>query len=179
MGLPVDRIKNNARQAWRALAETRLTLFGVAILLVACAIFGAAIPQAMPGLKPNEPDASAGDASVTRMPRDYLAPLLGKEVRSMSGADIGQVAGVLVDTASEPRAVIIRVGGFLGVGVRTVAVDWQNLRVPAAGEGHVVLADLAPQQLARAPQYRPDRRSIAVVTAPGAGANAPNLGYGE
>lgn len=179
MGLPVDRIKNRARQALHALPGALLTLFGVVGVAIACAVLGAAIPQAMPGQTPNEPDAAAVNASIKRVPRDYLLPLLGKEIRSPSGADIGQVAGVLVDAASEPRAVIVRFGGFLGVGVRTVAVDWQALRAPTAGNGDVVLADLAPQQLAQAPQYRPGARSIAVVSPPGAGANAPNLGYGE
>lgn len=173
MRLPIDRIVAGIG----ALHGPRLTLFGVATLVIACIGLGAAIPQAFPGQNADRSAAAAG-ASIKRVPRDHLSPLIGKEVRSMTGADIGQVAGVLVDAASEPRAVIVRVGGFLGIGVRTVAVDWQALRVPLAGSGDVVLADLAPQQLTAAPQYRPGARSINVVTTPGAGADESNLGYG-
>jgi hypothetical protein len=178
MRFPIAKIKHSPRRALRGLAGGRLTLFGVAGLVMASAVLGAAIPQVAPGRQPNGP-ADAVNAPVKRMPSDYLLPLLGQRLRSTSGGDIGEVAGVLVDLTSRPRAVIVRFGGFLGIGTRTVAIDWRTLRMHAAGKGDVLLADLAPQQLAQAPPYKPDARSIAVVTAPATGANAPNFGYGE
>ncbi len=179
MRLPIDRIENGAPWHRIALPGTGLTLLGAAALAMACAVLGIAIPQAMPGETANDGSAAAVTASIKRLSGDDLSPLLGKEVHSASGDDIGRVAGILVDGASEPRAVIVKVGGFLGIGVRSVAVDWQNLRVQTAGEGEVVLADLALQQVAQAPQYRPGSGSVAVVSAPGAGADAANLGDGE
>jgi PRC-barrel domain len=175
----IDEIKNSRRQALRVLVGGRLTLFGVAGLLMASAVVGVAVPQAKPGQQLRGSTGVTVDASVKRMPGDTLVPLVGKKLRTSSGADIGQVSGVLVDAASEPRAVIVKFGGFLGVGVRTVAVDWQALRMPAGGKRGVLLADLAPQQLAQAPQYKPTARSIAVVTAPGAGASLAAPGYDE
>ncbi len=179
MRLPADRSENGIRRRIVGLSGTPLTLLGIVALVLACAVLGIAIPQAMPGETANDGSAAAVTASIKRLSGDDLSPLLGKEVRSATGDDIGRVAGILVDGASEPRAVIVKVGGFLGIGVRSVAVDWQNLRVQTAGEGEVVLADLALQQVAQAPQYRPGSGSVAVVTAPGAGADAANLGDGE
>lgn len=176
MGILTDRIASQGRQALGTVAGRGSTLCGAAVLLVAAAFLGAAIPQAM---QPNELPGSAANAPIKRVPGNYLSPVVGKDLRSTSGASIGQVAGVLVDAASVPRAVIVQVGGFLGVGVRTVAVDWQTLWMPSTGKGDALIADLAPQQLARAPQYKPEARSIPVVTTPAAGARTSNLGYGE
>lgn len=172
-------VSSSRQRILRAFAASRFTLFGVTGLVMASAILGTAIPQVMPGQQSDEPAGSSISAQVKRVPGDYLSPLVGKKLRSATGADIGRVAGVLVDSSSEPRAVIVKLGGFLGVGVRTVAIDWQTLRVPTAGNGDVFVAGLAPQQLARAPQYKPDARSVAVVTVAGAGASTRNLGYGE
>lgn len=42
--------------------------------------------------------------------------------------DIGEIGDLIVSTEGELQAVVLDVGGFLGIGEREVAVDWSALR---------------------------------------------------
>ena len=53
--------------------------------------------------------------------------VLGRQVRSIAGEDMGRVVNVVVDQSGQVRAAIIDFGGFLGVGNRKIAVDWNAL----------------------------------------------------
>ena len=54
--------------------------------------------------------------------------MLGREVRSTADENMGRIVDVIVDRAGQARAAIIDFGGFLGVGSRRIAVDWNALR---------------------------------------------------
>src|SRR5476649_2568781 len=59
-----------------------------------------------------------------------LEGILGKEVRSATGEDMGRIVDVVVDRSGQVRAAVIDFGGFLGVGSRKIAVDWGALSFP-------------------------------------------------
>jgi hypothetical protein len=48
---------------------------------------------------------------------------------------MGRIVDLLVDETGKPRAAIIDFGGFLGVGIRKIAIDWHTLRFEAEGTG--------------------------------------------
>ena len=52
-----------------------------------------------------------------------LTSILGKNVRSPKGEDLGRVVDLLADPEGRVRVAIIDFGGFLGVGTRRIAVD--------------------------------------------------------
>jgi hypothetical protein len=81
--------------------------------------------------------------------------ILGREVRSASDENMGRIVDVLVDHHGQARAVIIDFGGFLGVGSRKIAVEWNALHFPAPGKsgGHITL-DLNRDQVNAAPAYQ-------------------------
>jgi hypothetical protein len=81
--------------------------------------------------------------------------LLGIGVMTQSGKALGHVVDVLVDADGRPRAVVIDVGGFLGVGNRKVAVDWAGLRFKPGGESPSVTVDLPSADIKAAPEYDP------------------------
>ena len=56
-----------------------------------------------------------------------LESILGKNVISPSGEDMGRIVDIMVDRSGQVRAAIIDFGGFLGVGTRKIAVDWRLL----------------------------------------------------
>jgi uncharacterized protein YrrD len=82
-----------------------------------------AIVLAVPGL------ALAANSSTINSEK-----LLDAEVHSTSGDRVGEVEGVLMDKAVKTQAVIVDVGGFLGMGERRVALDWDELTVTANGD---------------------------------------------
>jgi hypothetical protein len=81
--------------------------------------------------------------------------VLGREVRGAADENMGRIVDVLVDRTGQVRAAIIDFGGFLGVGSRKIAVDWNALHFPPPGKpnGHISL-DLTKDQVKAAPAYQ-------------------------
>lgn len=171
MQVSTSLIKQRARELIPALFENRLTVLGVAAVVLASAAIGAAFPDALRAGQPAVWTDIANEVPVHRLSGHSVFPLLGQRLRDSAGSEIGQIAGVLVDQWRRPRAVVVDFGGFLGIGMRKVAVDWQALQFYGGGKREVVVTALSPSQLARAPQYRASDQSVAVVS-------RPNLGYG-
>jgi len=93
--------------------------------------------------------------------------VLGREVRSATDENMGRIVDVLVDHHGQVRAAIIDFGGFLGVGSRKIAVDWNALHFPAPGkpDGHIRL-ELNRDQVKAAPAYQ-EGKSVVVLGALG------------
>jgi len=81
--------------------------------------------------------------------------VLGKSVRSNAGEDMGQIIDVIVKRNGQVRAAVIDFGGFLGVGSRKIAVDWEVLSFPPNGTIDHVILNLTRDQVRLAPEYRP------------------------
>ena len=81
--------------------------------------------------------------------------VLGREVRSAKDEDMGRIVDVLVDRDGQVRAAIIDFGGFLGVGSRKIAVDWNTLHFPQPGKpGGRIALELTRDQVKTAPEYK-------------------------
>jgi PRC-barrel domain len=81
--------------------------------------------------------------------------VLGKSVRSSAGEDMGRLIDVIVGRNGNPRAAIIDFGGFLGVGSRKIAVDWQALHFsPDDPKGNVITLELTRDQVKAAPEFK-------------------------
>lgn len=59
-----------------------------------------------------------------------LSDLQGEDVYSQGGDDIGEVNDVLIGQDGRVAAVVIGVGGFLGIGEKDVAVSMDSLQLP-------------------------------------------------
>jgi hypothetical protein len=81
--------------------------------------------------------------------------ILGKNVRSSAGEEMGRVVDIIVNRAGQVRAAVIDFGGFLGVGNRKIAVAWNALHFPATGQFDPVSVDLTRDQVRLAPEYLP------------------------
>ena len=99
------------------------------------------------------PDAAAG---LEQIAADQVVALLGVAVRGEGGAEVGRIVDVLVDRAGQPRAAVVDVGGFLGMGSRKVAVDWKLLRF-TLGKTPAAMLGVAPDRIKSAPAYGPDK----------------------
>jgi len=81
--------------------------------------------------------------------------ILGKSVYSAANEDMGGIVDVIVKRTGEVRAAVIDFGGFLGVGARTIAVDWSALRFPTSGPMDHIILELTRDQVRLAPEYKP------------------------
>ncbi len=76
-----------------------------------------------------EEDTFTGETFVTVPPEGAwrVADLVGKDVFGSDQEDIGEINDVIVGQTGEVIAVIVGVGGFLGIGEKDVAVSMQAL----------------------------------------------------
>lgn len=80
--------------------------------------------------------------------------VLGKQVRSSAGEDMGRIVDVIIDRSARVRAAVIDFGGFLGVGNRQIAVAWSAIRFPAQDKPGALVVDFTRDQLRVAPAYK-------------------------
>ncbi|HEX2115072.1 MAG TPA: PRC-barrel domain-containing protein [Alphaproteobacteria bacterium] len=133
---------------------------------------GSTAPEAPP---PDKGPASTNEPPKTVLEKEESQGILGKTVRDSAGKEMGRIVNVIVDRASQPRAVVIDFGGFLGVGSRKIAVDWAALRIGADKPDQITL-DLSRDQVRAAPEYK-DGAPVVVLGA--AGATRPLPGNGS
>lgn len=81
--------------------------------------------------------------------------IIGKNVKSATGEDMGHIIDLLVETNGQTRAAIIDFGGVLGVGSRKVAIDWRALDFSHSAKGGYVKLALTRNQVRLSPEYRP------------------------
>jgi PRC-barrel domain protein len=139
------------------------------ILLTAILIFSATrvmaddtgSPQANPApasapaaTKPSDKPADPPPSITVIGPADAHG-VLGRDVRSTTGQNMGRIVDVIVDRAGSVRAAVIDFGGFLGVGSRKIVVDWNALHFGAVkGATDNITLDLTQDQVKAAPEYK-------------------------
>jgi hypothetical protein len=112
-----------------------------------------ATPPANPSAAP--PATPQAIPEVTVLNTHEVQGILGREVRSAANEDMGRIVDVLVDRTGQVRAAIIDFGGFLGVGSRKIAVDWNALHFPAPGKpNEYITLELTRDQVKAAPEYQ-------------------------
>ena len=80
--------------------------------------------------------------------------MLGRNVFSTAGENVGRIVDVLADRSGLVRAAVIDFGGFLGVGSRKIAVDWSALHFASKGDSIVITVDLSRERLRIAPEVK-------------------------
>ena len=78
--------------------------------------------------------------------------LIGHDVVDANGDKIGSVQSVIVGDDGQAEAVVVGVGGFLGVGERNVALDWSQLAL--SDDGEVLALGLTKDELEALPEYQ-------------------------
>jgi sporulation protein YlmC with PRC-barrel domain len=94
------------------------------------------------------------DVTTAVLGQQDVKSVLGRQVRSIAGEDMGRVVNVVVDRSGQVRAAIIDFGGFLGIGNRKIAIDWSALHHFATAEGDHITLDLTRDQVKAAPEYK-------------------------
>jgi sporulation protein YlmC with PRC-barrel domain len=78
--------------------------------------------------------------------------LIGQDIQNTENQTIGEIKSVRIGASGQVDAVIIGVGGFLGLGEREVALDWKDLRI--ADDGRKVTVAMTKDQLKAMPEYK-------------------------
>jgi hypothetical protein len=115
-----------------------------------------AAPSGPPAPEPADSviDARVGEVGAT------LGPILGRDVKSPKGENLGRVVDVLTDAQGHVRVAIIDFGGFLGVGTRRIAVDWPLLRFDLSASDKPLILSVDRQKLQSAPEYNSSKPRV-------------------
>ena len=104
---------------------------------------------AAPALAQTKPDAPAGGMQfITAQSPDQWrgSKLIGVNVVGPGEEKIGAISEVLVDHSGNAQAVVIGVGGFLGIGQKDVAVPFNTLKWVSHEEAAAAVASNAMRQ---------------------------------
>jgi hypothetical protein len=144
----------------------RVAMAAAALLAVTIALTAALAQSDADKAKP-QPGTPATPAVATILNKHEVEGVLGREVRSATDENMGRIVDVLVDRSGQMRAAIIDFGGFLGVGSRKIAVEWNALHFPQPGvPGARIALELTRDQVKAAPEYQ-DGKPVVVLGALG------------
>lgn len=80
--------------------------------------------------------------------------LIGASVKSTADDDVGSVSDLIIDENGQVVAVVVGVGGFLGMGERDVAIGWDDVTRSGASDEVELRIDVTRESLRAAPEYK-------------------------
>ena len=117
-------------------------------------------PEAAPPAETKKEGASEAKAAekMAAVPSDAVSvnDYYKQNVYDSSDKTIGEVSDVLLDKNGQVKAVILSVGGFLGLGGKYVSVPFNALQVSEKNGKHYLVMDTTKEALTSAPGYRYD-----------------------
>ncbi|MDP4024182.1 PRC-barrel domain-containing protein [Methylobacterium sp. NEAU 140] len=91
-------------------------------------------------------------------PVTFLASkMIGVEVRNPAGDSVGKIEDLLIGDGNVLKAVVIDVGGFLGVGSRQIAVEPSALVLRPGGDRFAAVLNMGKDTIAAAATFKPDQ----------------------
>lgn len=135
-----------SKTACRALMIASLTVFpltGLAQTADAPVAPDAAVPEAPP-----EVAAKPVEGQITMQSDETIltSDLIDGQIENAAGEAVGKVKDVIVSLDGSVEGVVIGVGGFLGMGEKSVAIEMSSLSVAADEEGNAKLVTAATRE---------------------------------
>jgi sporulation protein YlmC with PRC-barrel domain len=113
-------------------------------------------PSSVSGAKPDTLTAVQGMLLSTET-------LLGSDVKNPQGQDVGDLKQLMLDPhTGRVRYAVVAIGGFLGMGEKTVIVPWYALEV--ARDGTSLVLNVSPQMLHQTPAYEKSKEPVYAPT---------------
>jgi sporulation protein YlmC with PRC-barrel domain len=142
----------------------------VAVAAIALMVAAPAMAQNAPGTDSTAPNPQANSSApvtpsqasananrfLTNVGQDQwlVGNLWNKSVYNAAGKSIGDLKDVLIDHDGKVVAVVVGVGGFLGLGEKNVAVDFNYLEKNGGVSPNRIVLNMSEQDLRSAPDFR-------------------------
>ncbi|MEA2118089.1 PRC-barrel domain-containing protein [Halovibrio sp. HP20-50] len=108
-------------------------------------------------------ETTAMEASYLTAPPEgafHSDALIGNQVKSNveDDEDIGTITDLVINEDGQINAVVVGVGGFLGVGEKNIAIEWDSLEMTKDedGEDYVISVNASQDALENAENYNRD-----------------------
>lgn len=79
--------------------------------------------------------------------------LVGAAVKTTNDEDIGTVSDLIIDKDGQVIAIVVGVGGFLGIGEKDVAIVWEHVSRSGSRDDRVLRIDVTGKELRAAPSF--------------------------
>jgi sporulation protein YlmC with PRC-barrel domain len=113
--------------------------------------------QSYPSASDHKPDALTAVQGVLLS----TETLLGSDVKNPQGQDVGDLKHLMLDPhTGRVMYAVVAIGGFLGMGEKTVVVPWNALEV--ARDGKSLVLNVSPQTLQQVPAYEKGKEPVNV-----------------
>ena len=120
-----------------------------------------AVPLGEPAMPPT--DTATQEQQVTPPPADAIIPaesatdmradkLIGTSVYNAEGQEVGSVQDIVFDKDGKIVGVVLKVGGLLGIGGKSVGIKWQEVQV--VPQEDIVKVNYSEDQLKVAPAFK-------------------------
>lgn len=81
--------------------------------------------------------------------------LIGAEVRTSGGDEVGPVSDLIIDENGQVVAIVVGVGGFLGMGQRDVAIGWDDvIKSGTSSDKNDLQVNMTSDSLMSAPEFK-------------------------
>lgn len=82
------------------------------------------------------------------------AELIGLAVFNPQRETVGKISQLVIDPEQRVSAIVLSVGGFLGLGTKSVAVPVEAVQFDSKGGKHLAVVNLTNEELANAPEFK-------------------------
>ena len=100
--------------------------------------------------------------------------VIGLPLLNEDGAGLGEISDLILNDQQQVIGAVVEVGGFLGLGSKSVGLPWQAFRIEEREGASVAVVGMTEQQLAEAPEFKSlaqiEAERAAQQQAPAAGA---------
>lgn len=131
----------------------------IALMAVPALAQETAVPE--PATPPAAQQEMPADTAAVYAGQLSAADLLNESVKNASNENIGDINDIRIDSSGKIAAVIVGVGGFLGLGEKDVALPFEQLSFAQDADGGLlVTAKVTKESLQAAPEWKkPEVRS--------------------
>lgn len=111
-----------------------------------------------------QPDADRKNAyGQSKQKQDYLSSvpangshashLIGADVQTANNEDIGDVSDLIIGGDGQVMAIVVSVGGFLGMGEKDVAIGWDHVTRTGTADDLELRVEVTRDELKAAPKF--------------------------
>lgn len=111
--------------------------------------------EAMPGTQADPSQMqNQGYLSATPANSTHASNLIGAKVKTTNDEDVGRVSDLIIDENGQIMAIVVGVGGFLGMGEKNVAIGWDNVSRSDSPDENELRINLTREGLMSAPEFK-------------------------
>jgi sporulation protein YlmC with PRC-barrel domain len=117
-----------------------------------------------PSAAPSRDSAAPGSASTGGAATKFLtlqkdgehiaSDLIGMSVVNSAGENVGKISNLIIDKDHRMTGAVLSVGGFLGLGAKSVAVPWDALKVESRDNKQVAVIAMSNDEIVNAPDFK-------------------------